>query len=261
MSADPLPSVTPLLLPPKEVSIESIIPVPVIVADSRSFDDSLLVSILPVHGNYKIYYTIDNREPSEKSTPYKTPFYINNTATVKAIAIGYDEKQSMTALASFYKKQNNYTVQILSKYQKQYSAGGDNGLIDGIRGDINWRKGDWQGYQGQDFEAIINLNDIVQISEISVGFLQDTRAWILMPLSVEYYISDDGINFLLIGVKNNFIADKDLDVQTSEFTYSLEKITPARYIKIKAINYGKLPSWHQGSGYQSYIFIDEINIR
>ncbi len=35
----------------------------------------------------------------------------------------------------------------------------------------------------------------------------------------------------------------------------------ARYIKIKATNYGILPSWHPGAGNKAWIFCDEIFIK
>jgi hypothetical protein len=32
----------------------------------------------------------------------------------------------------------------------------------------------------------------------------------------------------------------------------------ARYLRVKAINYGHLPDWQPGKGGQAWIFIDEI---
>ena len=34
----------------------------------------------------------------------------------------------------------------------------------------------------------------------------------------------------------------------------------ARYIRIRAHNYGKIPSWHAGAGGDAWIFVDEIII-
>lgn len=39
-----------------------------------------------------------------------------------------------------------------------------------------------------------------------------------------------------------------------------EKVN-ARYVRIKAIQYGKLPAWHLGAGGDTHIFVDEINIK
>jgi hypothetical protein len=38
-------------------------------------------------------------------------------------------------------------------------------------------------------------------------------------------------------------------------------LVQARYIKIKATNFGKLPEWHQGFGGDAYIFVDEIEVK
>ena len=37
--------------------------------------------------------------------------------------------------------------------------------------------------------------------------------------------------------------------------------TKARYVKVKAYNYGKLPEWHQGAGGDAFIFVDEIEVK
>ncbi|HRS38974.1 MAG TPA: hypothetical protein P5292_07310, partial [Bacteroidia bacterium] len=35
-------------------------------------------------------------------------------------------------------------------------------------------------------------------------------------------------------------------------------VTIARYLKVKAVNYGRLPIWHPGAGYPAFIFVDEV---
>ena len=82
-------------------------------------------------------------------------------------------------------------MQIFSKYNRQYTGGGDEGLIDGIRGTVNFASGEWQGYQGQDFVATIDLKRPTEIHELGGGFLQNARSWIWMPTHVEFEISDD----------------------------------------------------------------------
>jgi len=36
--------------------------------------------------------------------------------------------------------------------------------------------------------------------------------------------------------------------------------TQAKYIKIRAINYGKLPKWHLSAGEDAFIFVDEVGV-
>ena len=42
---------------------------------------------------------------------------------------------------------------------------------------------------------------------------------------------------------------------------NLDKTVKTSFIKIKAINFGKLPAWHESAGESSWLFIDEIEIK
>ena len=168
-------------------------------------------------------------------------------------------EQSKTVSATYFKKPNNYTIYIKSTYNPQYNAGGPEGLLDGINGTENWRKGDWQGYQGQDFEAVVDLQKVTKIHSVDATFLQDSRSWILMPAKVEYYTSNDNVNYTLVGTVENDIDPKEGENKIKDF--SLVKEIKSKYVKIKAYNFGKLPEWHQGSGGDAFIFVDEITIK
>lgn len=243
---------------------KEIIPVPVIQAESKSFKDAMKVAIISKYPNDKIYYSIsDTNDYLAKKLPlviYTEPFEITETATISAY-VKNDIDQSSTIAATFYKKPNNYTIVIKSKYNPQYHAGGPEGLLDGIKGTENWRKGDWQGYQSQDFEAVVNLQSEKMVSDFNARFLQDSRSWILMPTKVDYYTSNDNVNFTLVGTITNTIDPKETDNKIHDFQLKLDKEISAKCIKVKAYNFGKLPEWHQGSGGDAFIFIDEITIK
>lgn len=236
---------------------------PIIFSNNNLFIDTLDITITSNKGaidSYsKIYFKINN-EPFYEYKGEKITLYKNSMIKAFEInGINYDSISSDTSIAYFYKKPNNYSILIKSTYNKQYTADGDEGLIDGLFGDLDWRKGRWQGYQNQDFEAIVDLKESKTISKISANFLQDTRSWILMPNQVEYYGSDDNISFEKIITLENEIADSSYQIQTKQFEIkNLNKTY--RYIKVVAKNYGKLPSWHQGAGGDAFIFIDEIII-
>ena len=174
-----------------------------------------------------------------------------------------NEGQSNTISATFFKKPNNYCINIKSVYNPQYHAGGPEGLLDGILGTENWRKGDWQGYQSQDFEAIVDLQSEKKVSNFSATFLQDQRSWIMMPTKVEYYSSSDNVNFTLITSIANDVDPKKEENTIKDFNFTSSKPINARYIKVKAYNLGKLPEWHLGYPFDgdAFIFIDEITIK
>ena len=246
-----------------ESDVEKIIPVPVISGKSKSFQDKMEVEILSKNPTDKIYYAINENTNPIKYISWKSytgPLLINETTEIKA-KIDNNGNQSNIVSANFFKKPNNYSVAIKSKYNSQYTAGGIEGLIDGIHGDENWRKGEWQGYQDQDFEAVIDLQEVRDISSISATFLQDSRSWILMPAYVQFYTSEDNINYKIVDSPILHSVDSKEDTtRIMPFTIN-QKVSKVRYVKVFAKNFGKLPTWHQGYGGDAFIFIDEITIK
>jgi len=240
-----------------------IIPVPVIQSESKAFKDNLKIELKSQNSKDEIYFMINDKDDhlaKKMFVKYTKPFEITQTSTIEAY-VKTNEGQSNTISATFFKKPNNYTIDIKSKYNPQYHAGGPEGLLDGILGTENWRKGDWQGYQSQDFEAVVDLKEVKSVKEISARFLQDQRSWILMPTKVDYYISEDNVNFTFFGSVNNTLNPKLEENTILNFTSNETKDKKARYVKVIAKNFGKLPEWHQGAGGDAFIFIDEITIK
>lgn len=245
---------------------DEIIPVPVIQAESKSFKDKLLISFdsFPTYRDEMIKYRIINNNDTTKFKDFNSPFFIDSSCKIefyKEVKFKSSLNKSSIITAQFYKKPTNFTINIKSKYNPQYHAGGDEGLLDGIYGNENWRKGEWQGYQTQDFECVVDMQSTRQISAITSNYLQDTRAWILMPTKVDYYISEDNINFTKVGTVDNTVDPKEYEVVIKPFEL---KINPqkARYVKVVAKNFGKLPEWHQGHPFdgEAFIFVDEITV-
>ncbi len=251
---------TTLLRPSTKISDKGIIPSPVINGPTKITETEKTVSIEHPDSKALIYYTLDGSEPTVTSKKYSGSFICDSTTTIKAKAF-INNQTSTTTTAHLYKKPNDWKISIQSKYTKQYDAGGDDGIIDGQHGTTNWRSGNWQGYQGQDFNCILDLGKVRTIEFVNTSFLQDTRSWILFPKKVEYQVSEDGINYTHLGTIENGVAADDYNLQMRTFFNTNTNKVSARFIKIKATNFGKLPDWHQGKGGDAYIFIDEIEVK
>lgn len=147
-------------------------------------------------------------------------------------------------------------IQLLTAYNSQYTGGGDNALINQLRGTDNFRLGEWQGYNDTDFEAILDLGEMRNINKISMGFLQDIGSWIWMPKNVSFEYSDDGKVFKHLGIVENTVPAEENGSVVKDFEIIIS--FKARYIKIKASKFGTIPEWHLGAGNPSWIFADEI---
>jgi predicted alpha-1,2-mannosidase len=244
-------------------SYDEIIPVPLIQAESKAFKDKMSIDIVSQNPTDKLYYYIEKNNESKSAKiweAYRGQIIIDSNTEILAKSQNENENSAIIS-AKFYKKPTNYTIELKSKYNPQYTAGGDEGIIDGINGTENWRKGEWQGYQSQDFEAIIDLKTEKNVSNFSATFLQDSGSWILMPTKVDYYVSNDNVNFTLVGSVTNSISPRYSVNKIENFEYKSPQKLKAKYVKVKAYNFGKLPDWHLGAGGDAFIFIDEITIK
>ncbi len=248
------------LQPKTIITDKPIVQTPIINAPSRITENSKTIILEHPDNKATLYYTTDGKEPTLLSKKYTEPFICDSSVIIKAKAFINDES-STSATCYIYKKPNHWKINIESIYNKQYDAGGADGIIDGQHGTTNWKSGGWQGYQGQDFSCVIDLGKITNIQYVNASFLQDTRSWIIYPKEVEYLLSEDGINYTSFGIIENGIAADDYNLQMRTFFKNEPNGINARYVKVKATNFGKLPDWHQGRGEDAFIFIDEIEIK
>lgn len=232
---------------------------PVFEPNDEVFTDKMTVQIrqLRPEEGMKIFYATSS-DGFKKVNDYKKPLVLKETTTIRAWTEN-GSGRSATVEATFHKFVQDKKIEYISHYNPQYTAGGDEGLIDGIRGNIKWRLGGWQGYQGQDFEAIVDLQAEKEVHSVSVGFLSDIRAWIFFPKNLVVEVSTDGEKFVRFGEFTNPYPDNDYTVMTEDFTVT--GFAKARYIRVRAENYGVLPEWHQGAGGDAHIFTDEIIVK
>lgn len=221
---------------------------------SRTFTTSMKIEMESSGKDGEIFVSVNNA-PFEI---YRGNLQVDTSATLLAYAKNAAGICSDTVSFSYYKIPGGRSIRLLTDYKNQYAAGGNNALIDGIRGSDNFRTGTWQGYEGNNLEAVVDLGSEKEISKISIGFLQNQGAWIFMPEEVMFYISDDGKNFTEYGAEKDPVDPKADGPQL--YNFAAQKNIKARYVKVVAKNRGNCPEWHPGKGNPSWIFADEITI-
>jgi Glycosyl hydrolase family 92/Chitobiase/beta-hexosaminidase C-terminal domain/F5/8 type C domain len=240
----------------QEISVLGFVAVPIINVKERVFKGTTQVSIKSNTRDAKILYSIDGNEPEVE---YTQAFTVDKDAIIKVVSVNPKGEKSQIVEAKVHKLPHDWSVKLFSTYNRQYTGGGEIGLIDGIRGTTNFASGEWQGYQSQDFVAVIDLQKETEIRKLGGGFLQNARSWIWMPTKIEFETSTDNLNFTKVAEIKTDVSPEDMKEQFRDYKMEI-KPTNARYVRVKATNLGKIPAWHAGTGFDAFIFVDEIFI-
>lgn len=206
----------------------------------------------------EIHYSIDGTDPQQSTLIYTGPLLLNETAVIKAVAFlngkpisAVTERKVVVHLAT------GKTVSYNNPFSGKYTGGGNFALVDGIRGSINLSDGSWQGFEGCNLIATIDLGSVQNIRKISLGALQSGGSWIFFPTQTGFRLGVDPGKFDDVGEVMNKIDPRDANRQIQNFSVEIPP-TPARYIQVIAKSMGTCPSWHAGKGNDSWMFFDEI---
>ncbi|MEO9256935.1 MAG: GH92 family glycosyl hydrolase, partial [Crocinitomicaceae bacterium] len=233
--------------------------VPYFKAQKHTFEKSIELELCKVSPIQQLFYTIDGSDPTEQSIRYEGPILINKTSRIKTLATENGVKSPTITQTYFYVPQK-WDISIQSHCSEQYSAGGSGALIDHQKGGNDFRTGAWQGYQGENFKAVVDLTKVKKICKVGANFIQDINSWIWMPKRLLVWSSKDSIHWKSIAVISPTIPSDRYGNEVEELSCKLTKSVKARYIKFEAEQFGEIPSWHLGAGGESFIFIDELLI-
>ncbi len=241
---------------------------PFITNAKRNFKDAVQVEIQMI-ANYaqgshiesatEIVYSLNDAD----YTQYTEPLHLSENATIRFYTRkkGKYSTRSPIQVATFTKIPSDRHIILHNQFNPSYSAGGADGLMDGIFGKLNWRAGDWQGYQGQDVEVVMAFDEPRKINSVAANFLEDQNSWIFYPKEVSFYISNDSLHWTLL--EDIPTHKSDHAEQTTITLFSTTKVdqSKVKYVKMRAKNFGPMPQWHEGRGNPTFIFLDEFEVK
>lgn len=220
------------------------------------------VELKTVFNDKSIYYTIDGKVVSPNDSIYKKPFVLERPCLVKAACFNALGEPVCTERYFCYHKGMGKLKQLNSpagNYRPEYSGGGDNALLDGSLGSDDYTDGHWQGFYGIDADLEIDFGKVQKVNALNIGFLVNAHDWILRPNEIVVYTSNDGKNYKPFKTFNLTIEIPLTGNHTFRERFELP-ILSTRYLRIVVKNPGKLPEGLPGTGYDSWVFMDEVMV-
>ena len=213
-----------------------------------------------IFADKEIHYTIDGKEVTANDSVYQKPIVLERPCLVKAACFNALGEAINAERYFYYHKAMGKLKQLNSpagNYRPEYSGGGDGALVDGTLGSDDYKDGHWQGFYGIDADIEIDLGKSTKVNALNIGFLVNAHDWILRPDEVEVYTSNDGKNYK--PNKTFAVATETPLKGNHSFRERFEMPNlSTRYLRIVVKNPGLIPEGLPGSGYDSWIFMDEI---
>ncbi|WP_024771496.1 FN3 associated domain-containing protein [Aquimarina macrocephali] len=233
---------------------------PKLITEQTIFSDSLIVAFDEQIFKATIRYTLDGTDPDSTSVKYTKPIKIADFTKLKAKMYKENWLPSPVLERDFFKiKHEVKNFDIVHRPSERYPGAGK--IFDFIEGSLLFSDGKWTGYEGENLITTINFDEPRSIENVSISCLQDSGSWILFPKMIEVYVRNENTSFKKISTSNYNVtnAKEAIEIKKKHFTLNVPK-TDAKYIKVVVHNLKKLPSWHQGAGKASWLFVDEILI-
>jgi hexosaminidase len=206
-----------------------------------------------------IRYTTAGAEPGPTSKRYVKPVTLKRTTEFRAAAFSGRERLSPAISAEKFlvHAASGRRPALASPCSPRYPGSGAVTLTDGLLGSLNHGDGRWQGFEGTNLDAVIDLGRMRRVHRIAARFLQNINAWIFLPAAVEFSVSEDGRSFVKVAEVPNGISPRQAEILIRAFDGSFSP-RRARYVRVLARTIGLVPGWHSGAGGKAWLFADEI---
>jgi len=229
-------------------------------ADIRpDFEAGAIKVELSTVGDAEIYYTLDGSEPTTASSKYTGALELKKNADLKAVAVRPSGNSRVTSEKFEFTKSTTKPITMLQPINKAYQFDGAGVLVDGLKGNGNYKTGRWIAFYKNDMEAVIDLGEPTEITKVSMNTCVEKGDWVFDARGMTVEVSEDGKTYTKIASENYAAmkADDRNGVYTHTQTFDPVK---ARFVKVIALSESEIPAWHGGKGNPGFLFVDEISV-
>jgi len=207
----------------------------------------------------EIMYSFDTQESLKDVRKYTEPLKISQSCYLTCFVLRPDGSRGKYFSTNFdFNKASMKPITLKKQPDKNYTYDGAQILIDGLKGNSNYRSGKWLGWFGENADAIIDLQEVTEISKVTFNCNINMKDWIFNAKTVKVLVSDDGSQFREVFSKNFELlaANYIKNIYPVEVAFTPTK---ARFVEV-VITPFDCPEGHSGYGHPAWVFIDEIGI-
>ncbi|MBQ2363011.1 MAG: family 20 glycosylhydrolase, partial [Bacteroidaceae bacterium] len=144
--------------------------------------------------NSPIHYTLDGSEPTASSPKYTDTLKIKESCIVKAVGVRSTGNTRVFQEEVKVHKASFKPITMLKPINRQYYFEGAGTLVDGLKGNHNYKTGRWIAFFKNDMEAVIDLKNPTEVSSVSINTLVEKGDWVFDARRIAVYVSEDGEN-------------------------------------------------------------------
>lgn len=206
-----------------------------------------------------IHYTLDGSEPTAASPRAEDVVKVKENAVFSAKALRPTGDSRVLTEKICFSKSSMKPIVANQPVNNQYKFNGESTLVDGLKGNGNYKTGRWIAFFKNDMDVTIDLQQSTEISRVALSTCVEKGDWVFDARGLTVEVSADGKNFTKVA-SESYPAMKEDDkngVYHHELTFDPVQ---ARYVRVIAPTEQSMPAWHGGKGSPAFLFVDEIEI-
>ncbi|MGY5354090.1 glycoside hydrolase family 20 protein [Wenyingzhuangia sp. IMCC45467] len=202
--------------------------------------------------NPDIRYVLGDQDIYNNAIKYNDSIQIDDTTVLKASLFKDNQPVGKVFVDTIkFHKAVGSNITFKKPFNSNYRGDGPLSLVNIIRGSKNFHDGQWQAWLVDDMEAVIDLGNEKEITQITVGTLESQGSGIYYPTAVKVLVSNNGKDYKQVGeIARTYKANPNVELLNFNIEF---KSTKAKYVKIIAKNLKETPE-----GGNTWLFVDEI---
>lgn len=202
-----------------------------------------------------IRYTLGEGEVTAGSELFEKPLQIDTTSHLKAAVFKKGEVMGAVLDKSFvFHNAVAKPVSYKYKYNENYPSTKETALVDVLRGSKYFKDGRWQGWINNPAVITIDLEESREVSEVTVGSLEEQGTGIYFPQQLVVEISEGGKSFeKVVKIERDYKPNPGAKIRNFKMGFEPRNV---QFIRIRIEPLAKTPK-----GGSAWLFLDEIIVK